>query len=232
MLQLPRAMHVPPRSEYSASSRPDELPIRLSSHGHGVSRADRGLDRARHDHLSGGGAGTVGGLARRHFRRHRDPAVHPRGQGRPLHRPWQRDQDRRHRSRHPLRCLRRLCAVVVADRTPPVHRAARAWPSDAGDQPAGAVHDRPATGCARTQHRQLHGRQCDRAGARPLHRGLCRRRCQRSADAMAVHGGVHRLLSDVRGGADAADRGFSQTASGRNPSRCRCATFCACPASG
>ena len=80
-----------------------------------------------------------------------------------------------------------------------LHRAARPRPPDAGHQPADPVRHRSDAGCARAQHRQLHGRERDRAGARPLYRRLCRRRRQHPADAVAVHGGVRRLVRDVRG---------------------------------
>ena len=182
--------------------------------------------------LSGGGARPVGGLARRHLRRHR----------RSCRCCWRSrsaaTSTRATRRGPPMIGAGLLCIscggfarVAVADRPADLHRAARARPPDAGHQPADPVRHRSDAGRARAQHRQLHGRQCDRAGARPLHRRLCRRRRQRAADAVAVHGRLPRLVRDVRGVAAAAAGRTAQAEGRRNPIRCRCAISCACRAS-
>ena len=67
-------------------------------------------------------------------------------------------------------CAGFSCTDAVLDRAPCLHGAARHRPSDAGHQPAGAVHPAGRAGRHGAHARQLHGRQCGRARRR-AHRG-------------------------------------------------------------
>ena len=98
-------------------------------------------------------------------------------------------------------------------------------------QPASPMYAmRDWSGRDGTRHRQLHGRECGRAGRRPLYRRRGRRFRQRAADEIAVFGEPRRRCSDI---GISVPHPIERRAQGElrceTSSRRRCANFCSSP---